>query len=77
MTKNEALEAVTMSEGPMSLFLRYAEARIEFDADPSPRREAEVVAAFVAWVGDYAPDCAERATELFRRKLAADLARLR
>jgi hypothetical protein len=60
-----------------SLFLRYAEARIAFDADPSPRHETAIVAAFVAWVEDYAPDCAERATELFRRKLAADLAKLR
>jgi hypothetical protein len=60
-----------------SLFLRYAEARIAFDADPSPRREADVLAAFVAWVRDYAPDVADRATMLFCRKLADDIARLR
>ena len=63
-----------MTEG---LFLRYAEARIAFDADPSPRREEAVLAAFVAWVRDYAPDAADRATLLFQRKLADDIARLR
>jgi hypothetical protein len=60
-----------------SLFLRYAEARIAFDADPSPRREARLLAAFTAWVRDYAPDCADRAIQLFRDRLAADVARYR
>jgi hypothetical protein len=65
-------EAMT---GP--LFLRYAEARIAFDADPSPRREATMFAAFIDWVRDYAPDCAERAIALFRARLDADAAQRR
>ena len=59
------------------LFLRYAEARIAFDADPSPLREATVLAAFIDWVRDYAPDCADRAIVLFRDKLDADAAQRR
>jgi hypothetical protein len=57
--------------------LRYAEARIAFDADPLPLREATVLAAFIDWVSDYAPDCSDRAIVLFREKLDADAARRR
>jgi hypothetical protein len=60
-----------------SLFLRYAEARIAFDADPTPRRETVMLAAFTVWVRDYAPDCADRAIALFRNRLDADLAQRR
>ena len=73
-----------MSEDPTAaplflrpLFLRYAEARIAFDADPSPRHEAAVLAAFIDWVRDDAPDCADRAILLFRDKLDADAAQRR
>ena len=69
-----------LATGPLflrPLFLRYAEARIAFDAEPSPLREAKMLAAFIDWVRDYAPDCADRAILLFRDRLDADDARRR